>query len=376
MFSFRRIVRMTRRAGFQQTASLNDLLKRLSDALGSVKAIKAMAREDHYAGLLRHDVRLLEGAHRDSHFSKEILRFMREPIMAVLMAAGLYFAAYHSQTDFSSLMVLALVFLRMVMSFMAVQSSYQRMTEQESSFYSVSRLIEQLEGQKEILDGTETPSLNETLTFKDVRFSYENQQHAPVLRDFSASFPARKLNMIVGPSGAGKTTLLDLIIGFHQPESGDIFLDGTPLHTINKHEWRRALSYVPQDSGLFNDTVYNNIALGDETISEHAVWSALEKSGADEFVRALPKGLQDNVGERGQRLSGGQRQRIAIARALVRGPLLLLLDEPTSALDHKNETALMDVLKDLSKDLTVIMITHNTNLKPYADQVIEISPTS
>ncbi|MCD8525934.1 MAG: ABC transporter ATP-binding protein/permease, partial [Alphaproteobacteria bacterium] len=376
MLSLRGLVKVTRRAGMQQTTSLNDLLKRLSDSLGSVKAIKSMGREDHYAGLLMKDVTLLEGAHHKSYFSKEFLRLAREPILAIFLAVGLYASSEIFHADLPSMMVLALVFLRMVMKFMAIQSNYQRMVEQESAFTSMHGLLTDLQHNAEIFTGDKTPKLAKSITFKNVSFSYRTEKDAAVLHEFSESFKAKKLGMIVGPSGSGKTTLVDLLIGFYAPHEGEILIDGTPLSKIDMHKWRQAISYVPQDSGLFNDTIRNNITLGDESVSDTQILEALQQAGAYEFVMALPGHLEENIGERGQRLSGGQRQRVAIARALVRKPLLLLMDEPTSALDAKNETALMDVLASIKKQVTILMITHNTDLKKWADTVVEIRPVS
>lgn len=371
MLALKGLVKVTRRAGMQQTHSLNELLKRLSDSLGSVKAIKSMGREGHYADLLMRDVDLLQGAHRRSYNSKEFLRLAREPILALFLAAGLYASAEIFKADLPSMLVLALVFLRMVMKFMTIQSNYQRMVEQESAFASMAGLLGNLQQNAEVFTGTKRPSLGESIAFENVSFSYGQ---GGVLQDFSRRFPARSLNMIVGPSGVGKTTLLDLLIGFYAPQSGTILIDGTDMQEIDLKAWRAAISYVPQDSGLFHDSVRNNIALGDEGVSDEHILEALRRAGAYEFVMALPQKLDENIGERGQRLSGGQRQRIAIARALVRRPLLLLMDEPTSALDGANESALMQVLQTLKSDLTILMITHNPALKPYADHVLELSP--
>lgn len=374
MLSLRGLVKVTRAAGMQQTRSLNDLLKRLSDSLGSVKAIKSMGREGHYADLLMKDVTLLQGAHRKSYFSKEFLRLSREPILALFLAVGLYASAAIFKADLPSMLVLALVFLRMVMKFMSIQSNYQRMVEQESAFASMHGLLSDLEGKAEVFTGTKTPVLEKAIALKDISFSYQTEAHSTVLKNLSQDFKARSLNMIVGPSGSGKTTILDLLIGFYAPQSGEILIDGVGFSDIDMKAWRQSISYVPQDSGLFNDSVRNNITLGDESVSEADIVEALRKAGAYEFTIALANGLEENIGERGQRLSGGQRQRIAIARALVRKPLLLLLDEPTSALDHENETALMEVLKALKSDLTILMITHNQGLKKWADHVLEMTP--
>jgi ATP-binding cassette subfamily C protein len=121
--------------------------------------------------------------------------------------------------------------------------------------------------------------------------------------------------MITGPSGAGKTTLIDLLMGLYEPDKGDILIDGTPLREINKSEWRRMIGYVPQELILFHDTIYANVALGDEEVTKADAQAALEAAGAWDFVQAQPDGMAAIVGEKGAKLSGGQRQRIVLARA-------------------------------------------------------------
>ena len=180
------------------------------------------------------------------------------------------------------------------------------------------------------------------------------------------------ISIITGPSGAGKAFLIDLLMGLYEPDKGDILIDGTPLREIKKVEWRRMIGYVPQELILFHDTIYANVALGDEEITKADAKAALEAAGAWDFVEAHPDGMAAIVGEKGAKLSGGQRQRIALARALAIHPKLLILDEVSSALDPKTEMDLCRRLKGLTHDMAVLAISHRPNFLEIADRIYRL----
>jgi len=193
-----------------------------------------------------------------------------------------------------------------------------------------------------------------------------------VLREVSLSFAKNKITSIVGASGAGKTTIVDLVTGLLRPQQGQIWIDNQPLADIDLRSWRRMIGYVPQETLLLHDTVLTNVILGDQMLSEDDAIKALRAAKAWGFVENLPQGIHSSVGERGGNLSGGQRQRIAIARALVHNPKLLILDEATSGLDPESEAAICDTLRQLSGELTVLAISHQTALVELADKAYRI----
>ncbi|MBM4381104.1 MAG: ABC transporter ATP-binding protein, partial [Deltaproteobacteria bacterium] len=182
--------------------------------------------------------------------------------------------------------------------------------------------------------GTPAPPLQQALVFDGVRGGWTGDREA--LRGLSFTVPAGKAVALVGSSGAGKSTALSLLLGFVQPSAGEVRWDGVPLSSLSLASVRGQLGWVPQEPVLFSGTVRDNLLLGRPGADDAAAWEALERAGAAGFVRGLPGGLDEQVGERGARLSGGQRQRLAIARAFLRAPSVLLLDEPTSALDAES----------------------------------------
>jgi ATP-binding cassette subfamily C protein len=192
------------------------------------------------------------------------------------------------------------------------------------------------------------------------------------LNGVSLEIPAGGFVGIAGASGAGKTTIADLIIGLVHPQQGSILIDGVSLAEIDLTAWRKQVGYVPQEMFLFHDTIYNNVVLGDTSISRAEVEEAIRAAGAREFVSRLPDGIDTVIGERGGRISGGERQRIAIATALVRKPKLLVLDEVTTALDSKTEAEICATLRNLSGQVTIVAISHQPALMNEAHSLYRI----
>jgi subfamily B ATP-binding cassette protein MsbA len=176
---------------------------------------------------------------------------------------------------------------------------------------------------------------------------------------------------LVGPSGGGKSTIADLVPRFYDVDSGSIMIDGTDVRDLDIDSVRAQMGVVTQESILFNDTIFNNIAFGTEaTISE--VEDAAKIANAHEFISESAHGYQTIIGDRGSKLSGGQRQRISIARAVLKNPPILILDEATSALDNESEKLVQAALGNLMKNRTVLVIAHRLSTIQHADQILVI----
>lgn len=368
---FSRLVGISRQAGGRQTEVMKSLIASLSDALQGIKPIKAMGREGRVFPLLGEETRRLEEAERRQIVSAESLKSFQEPVLALVIAVGLYAAVTWGKEPISALLILTFLFYRILGRFNVLQEQYQTMTQGESAFWSMYEQSLEAEREQERSSGKEEPpSLEDGIVFESVSFGYDD---IPVLRDVSFRIPAGGFVSIVGASGAGKTTLVDLLIGLHRPASGRILIDGVPLFDLDVGEWRRSVGYVPQDTVLLHASVLQNVTLGDESLDDSRVRRALEAAGAWGFVSSLPEGLHTVVGERGSKLSGGQRQRIAIARALVHRPKLLILDEATTGLDPETESAIRAALLPLRGRVTVVSISHQAAFRETADVVVEVT---
>jgi ATP-binding cassette, subfamily B, bacterial len=235
------------------------------------------------------------------------------------------------------------------------------------------RLVELLEAESELpepaLPRTLPPREARTLAFDRVGFRYPSRPDVRVLTDLTLSVAAGETLALVGPSGAGKTTLFDLALRFYDPERGRVLLGNIDLRELSLASVRAEIGLVPQHPVLFAGTLRDNLRYGNPDADDDALWRALRAANADAFVQALPDGLDTPIGEEGSGLSGGQRQRLAIARALVKGPKLLLMDEATSALDAASEEMIRQTVRGLKGRCTILIIAHRLSTVVEADRI-------
>lgn len=364
-----RLVNMSRKAGKRQTLFTRMMIARLTDTLLSVKPLKSMGREGLVDTVLVSETKNINRALRREVVSTELLAAGQEVMYALVLVIGIYITLVKWELPIATVMVLGFLLSRTLRRTGQVQRSYQRMATCESAYWSIQKTIDKAERAREDLGGERTPTLEQGIELRDVSFSYDDKR---ILEQINLTIPAGSFTALIGPSGSGKTTSLDLIIGLLQPDSGTLLVDGVALMELDMRRWRRTIGYVPQETVLLHDSVFNNVALGDPGISENDVISALREAGAWTFVEQLAEGIHDIVGERGGKLSGGQRQRIMIARALVHRPWLLILDEATSALDPQSEAAICETLRKLRGAHTILAISHQPALLDAAERAYRL----
>jgi ATP-binding cassette subfamily B protein len=204
--------------------------------------------------------------------------------------------------------------------------------------------------------------------FKNVAFSYEPDRQ--ILSDVSFEIPPGHTVAVVGASGAGKSTLSRLLFRFYDVASGGIFIDGQDIRAVTQASLRASIGIVPQDTVLFNDSIYYNIAYGRPEATREEVLRAAQSAHIHAFIESLPQGYNTIVGERGLKLSGGEKQRVAIARAILKQPAILIFDEATSALDSKSEKAIQDELRLVARDRTTLVIAHRLSTIVDAHQIL------
>lgn len=207
------------------------------------------------------------------------------------------------------------------------------------------------------------------IEFKNVSFAYDREL---VLKNVNLTVEKGKTIALIGPSGGGKSTLADLVPRFYDPSEGEVLLDGISITDYDIESLRKQMGVVTQESILFNDSIFNNIAFGMENVKEEDVIHAAKVANAHEFIIQMENGYDTTIGERGSKLSGGQRQRISIARAVLKNPPILILDEATSALDSESERLVQDALNHLMQNRTSIIIAHRLSTIQHADEIVVI----
>jgi subfamily B ATP-binding cassette protein MsbA len=233
------------------------------------------------------------------------------------------------------------------------------------------RLVDYLDI-KETIEDSKTPlnftGLRDGIRYSHVGFSYNGTDK--VLSDIVLDIPKGSTVALVGPSGSGKSTMVDLLSRFYNATEGDILLDGIPIQNYSIYDVRKSIGVVSQETFLFNDTVFNNIAFGVSSPSKEEVERAAKIANAHDFIMQMPQGYQTVIGDRGDLLSGGQRQRLSIARAVLKNPDIVILDEATSALDTENERLVQSAMNKVLEGRTAIVIAHRLSTIVNADKIV------
>jgi ATP-binding cassette subfamily B protein len=248
------------------------------------------------------------------------------------------------------------------------------MSDVQRAAGATERLFELLDQRPQITAPAIPRSLPQPLTgavrFERVRFAYPSHPERPVLRDFDIAVESGTTVALVGPSGAGKTSVFQLLMRFYDPDGGRVLLDGIDLCQLEPAALRARIGLVPQDPVIFSADAWHNVRYGRPEAGDAEVRAAADAACASEFLDRLPAGFDTYLGEKGVRLSGGQRQRIAIARAILRDPVVLLLDEATSSLDAESERLVQDALHRLRQGRTTLVIAHRLATVLEADRII------
>ena len=349
----------------------NDATTKSVDSLLNFETVKYFGNEGHETRRFDRALRSYERAAVDSRVSLSALNSGQSIVIScgavavMIMAAMGVVAGVMTLGDF--VMVNAYL-IQLAMPLGLLGTVYR---EIKQALIDMEVMFGLLTTGAEILDKPDARTLapqGGEVRFRNVSFGYDARR--PILREVDFTVPAGKTVAIVGPSGAGKSTISRLLFRFYDVTDGQILIDGQDLRDVTQDSLRAAIGIVPQDTVLFNDTVYYNIAYGRPNASCKEVEAAAKLARIHEFVRGLPDGYDSIVGERGLKLSGGEKQRVAIARTILKAPAILLFDEATSALDTKTEREIQRSLTEVSRDRTTLVIAHRLSTVVDADEII------
>ncbi len=345
---------------------------RAIDSLLNYETVKYFGNEAFEA--LRYDESLnkLRRARIKAQNSLSALNIGQQVIIAVALVAMLWRATEGVVEGRMSLGDLVMINAFMIQLYIPLNFLGVIYREIKQSLTDLERMFMLLEKNREIADTENAQTLqlsrSPEVRFENVHFAYEANR--PILHSISLTIPAGKTLAVVGPSGSGKSTLARLLFRFYDVQQGAIRIDGHEIRQLTQDSVRKAIGIVPQDTVLFNDTVYYNIAYGNTSATRQQVQDAARSARIHDFIASTPGGYETMVGERGLKLSGGEKQRVAIARTLLKNPAILIFDEATSALDSSNERAIQAELREAAHNKTTLVIAHRLSTVVDAHEIL------
>jgi len=344
---------------------------RAVDSLINYETVKYFTNEEFEAGRYDKEMAAWEKEALKTQYSLSTLNSGQALIIALGVTGMMLLAGYEVVYGKMTLGDFVMVNAYMVQLFMPLNFLGFVYREMKRSLVDMERMFALLDRHTQIADQPGAPALKVAcgeIRFDSVHFGYGPDRG--ILHGVSFTVPAGNKVAVVGPSGAGKSTLARLLFRFYDSTDGRILIDGQDIHDVTRDSLRRQLGIVPQDTVLFNDTIYYNIAYGNPDATRAEIEQAAAMANLKQFIESLPKGYDTLVGERGLKLSGGEKQRVAIARAILKNPPILVFDEATSSLDSHAEQAILTSLRELAEHRTSLVIAHRLSTIVDADDIV------
>lgn len=360
-----------RRASSVLQAKTADITSVLQESISAVRVIKSFVREDYEIQRFSRE--------NDYNFRAQMktaqLMATLTPMIEFLAAIGVTVIIWFGGREVVYGDLTAGALIAFLIYAVNISNPIKRLSRVygniQKALAAAERIFEVLDTEpeiKEIPGAQDLPPVRGHVVFNNVTFEYKPGE--PVLRNIDIDAAPGQMTAIVGPSGAGKTTIANLIPRFYDIADGAITIDGFDIKKVTLASLREQIGIVPQETVLFNGTIYDNILYGNLNATEEQVVAAAKAANAHKFITAMPEGYQSQIGERGSKLSGGQRQRIAIARAILKNPQVLILDEATSALDTESEHLVQEALDKLMVGRTSFVIAHRLSTVQRADVIL------
>ncbi|MFQ5633809.1 MAG: ABCB family ABC transporter ATP-binding protein/permease [Gammaproteobacteria bacterium] len=344
---------------------------RAIDSLMNFETVKYFTNEEFEARRYDRELQRWEAARRKNRLSLFTLNGGQALIIAVAQTSMIGLAAFQVRGGVLTLGDFVLINQFMIQLFMPLGFLGFVYREIKGSLANIERLFKLLDVRATVVDAPDARPLELTdgsIAFDHVDFGYRPDR--PILNDVSFEIAPGHKVAVVGASGAGKSTLVTLLFRFYDVNSGAIRLDGQDLRTVTQESLRRNIGIVPQDTVLFNDSIFENVRYGYPEATDHEVDNAIRLAHLRDFIDSLPDGADTTVGERGLKLSGGEKQRVAIARTILKRPPIMVFDEATSSLDSKSEQAILSALREIAERHTSLVIAHRLSTIVDADRII------
>ena len=367
-----KVGKMLKKESKEGQTKLAGIISTVEETISGLRIIKAFNAirysEDKFEEQNSDYTKVLRGIHRKRDMSSPMSEFLSSAVVIlVLWFGGKLILGGGNHIDAGSFISYIVVFSQIISPAKSFSQGYYNV---QKGIASAERIFEILDAEEVITEkenALEIKDFNDCIEYKDVHFSYGKDE---VLKGIDLKIPKGKFVALVGESGGGKSTMADLLPRFYEVGSGCVSIDGHDIRDYKIGDLRNLMGVVSQETILFNDTVFNNIAFGMKDISKDQVIEAAKIANAHEFIMELEHGYDTLIGDRGMNLSGGQRQRLSIARAVLKNPPILILDEATSSLDTESERLVQDALSKVMSQRTSIVIAHRLSTIQHADEIV------
>ncbi|MBI9032995.1 MAG: ABC transporter ATP-binding protein [Bacteroidales bacterium] len=370
-----KISKSLRKTSAQGQDKMGEILSIIEETISGLRIIKAFNAidfsSDNFKKFNNQHNKLMVKIYRKGDLASPLSEFMSVSIVVVILFYGGKLVLSPDSTMDAAQFIVYLMIVSQILT--PAKGISKALYSIQKGAASIERIELILDADEKILEKPNAISKKEfknSIEYKHVSFRYENED---VLKDINLKIPHGETYALVGSSGSGKTTMANLLPRFYDVNQGHIEIDGTPIKDLVISDVRGLMGIVTQDPILFNGTIKDNIAFGNDKATDEEIIDAAKVANAHQFILNLPKGYDTNIGDSGAKLSGGQRQRISIARAVLANPPILLLDEATSALDTESEKLVQEAINNLMKNRTSLVIAHRLSTIQHAEQIIVMS---
>jgi subfamily B ATP-binding cassette protein MsbA len=366
-----RIGKNLRKSSMKLQTQQGTLLSILEETLSGMRIVKAFNGEKKITGKFSETndayTDTITRVYRRRFLASPLSEFLGTMVMMILMyVGGMIVLNQSSSLSSEAFIAYLIIFSQIITPAKAFSTGYYNIQKGMAAFERVEHILFTKVRIKDRENAVPVNTFESAIEYRDVSFAYDTE---PVLKNINLTIEKGKTIAIVGKSGSGKSTLVDLLPRFIDPDSGTILINGQSIKDFRLADLRGLMGIVSQQSILFNDTFFNNIAFGLDEVKEEDVITAARIANAHDFIMETSYGYQTNVGDAGSKMSGGQRQRISIARALLKNPPILILDEATSSLDTESEKYVQEAIENLMKNRTSIVIAHRLSTVKHADEI-------
>ena len=354
----------------QMNEADNTVSTKIVDSLLNFETVKYFNNEEHEFNRLRESLDKYESSSITNQYTLSYLNIAQSVVIMTGITIMLMLSAYDIKAGVISIGGFVVINAYMMQLYQPLYFFGTVIREIRQSLIDMENLFTLWDEKPNITDSDHSIDLSDeaSIEFRNVSFDYDPKR--TIIKDISFKVPNGKKVALVGPTGAGKSTISRLLFRFYDPKQGSIFINDQDIKGMSQNSLRRLIGVVPQDTVLFNDTIFYNISYGDPKASEEEVYKSAKGADIHNFVMGLPDGYETIVGERGLKLSGGEKQRVAIARAILKNPSIYFFDEATSALDSTTEKEIQKNLQAISKNKTTLVIAHRLSTAADADEII------